>query len=1632
MNRNIEILKKFIDSQKQRLQDDVSKQGYKDNSPYRNNPFNIIQGTPQGTPITMKGVSTPLIGMDEFGNKQKMYPGQEYYYPGSQVKEIPVAQMGGTGMMYADRDYQVGGLTKAQVGQEVKVRNKNGEVVTMDTNSPEYRSLYQQGLIQSSNAGEGDTPYFGGELPEVETNSKLSPFAKSKGHYDKKHGRENFINQKKDEYIKNLGSNNNWYGADRNNFPEQVLKEINQNYDYNRNTYALEQLAKKEKFDLNTRGAWVDKLTPSQKEALINSKYSSQLNPSEFSNTLSGLQELVNTGYIGRPLNFNIPGLTPKEQKEDAESKLSGLKALSFANLPGNYIANAAKNSTTSSYGDFRDMPMFGSQRMGNVSEMESVALNPINYEAIGSLPQLTSSGYKFLKNSPQMAKALVTEIKANAAIPSSARNFLASHLMNNQVSKGLVKPALPELPKIDLSSKAAINVQNDIAKNMSAEQYDNLLENIYFNNKPLYDNPLVEFKGDALPSSFFANLGNNTKNGGPGRWQKFIHDLGMEHANSREGLLFKEKFCLPGSECARSANAVTNKTFTDVTGMPFNAEENAHNAWHMQDQMTRHGGEDVSGFGLKVGDRILMGNGKDQSTFVQGYTADKSVRHAGMYAGVKVNETGDRIPLIFESGKNNAMYLNPLAYTFTGENTALKSIRPSQFIDESFGKGLVDKNIRYAFRDKPSVATYTSDNKAAQNVLDEAEKHREIIKKSHDITNDEFDELRNSLIGIGAQETKLNGALPGSKLSKAKVQLQNALNKAGLTKPIKQTINTVKKTLNTNIDANTTLPKFPGTSVVEMEAAKLSDANNISFENALKQVKSNYQAQPKFSYSTVEPSKGMFRQKFQTELDRVSGFGKDLKDKNSVENGLGLMSQNYNKIKKAYPNATPRQLMDITTLMWNSPGKALNPQLVDFYIFGKNNPNPSKFNFDYVRKINEAKNKIINIHPARGASEIEDYNKLFRNTYPEIQYKYGGSLDMYQKAGTVRDSVAEFKAAVARSKAAGYGNTRNQAMLSTDKRTQMEREADARLSDAELERKARMRKEILAQGRGQFNSAQDFKDASGAIDTHFRLSLNDNIFDDYLNPLAWTGSMANKLGAVPDNINRGNYGEAAMAFAEPLAYGAIGEFAAPYISKAVNAGKQFANPYVNQAFGLMRNPQEVNALLNNNAILNEVKDMSLFTKGKYPTNGKLFNYQNINTAIPKYNPFSNQIMNIQKSSIFEKPLAEELHPYISRRGEPFISREEEVFRNAMGPEYRAAKELENTSFFDAKGNSISAPNSTYTPHVEDEYMKAFNNARNKQVTTSSNPFESRNSSIINLTEEQPLEILNENSVLEAESRYDYPNYDEPHHTDTMYDRANAYFSNDVRNKSGYSKSELMRNASDSEKELLNNIDDSAFENTVTSPNGSTVPYATSAPSGKLGYDMDSKSLYFNDATLLSNEEYARRFNENIGKLNDKIKLNNTTGVEYFVESLDPRGYINFRTPKQIVNGVEIPEGVSNWGVDIRPAEWEGTVENVFNKEYFDHMPGINMRHSTFPVFSDKVARQGSGTYKSINEFLKELNLGRVKTGFNHQTPEALNAWEHYIKSGKGAGYYSEPGIIQGALFKTGGNTYNKPGWLNS
>ncbi len=71
----------------------VTKTGYKADSPDVNNPVNIIPGNR----ISMKNVTFPVYGIDNKGNDMVMFPGGEYYFGGDYVIEVP--------MRYTDNNF---------------------------------------------------------------------------------------------------------------------------------------------------------------------------------------------------------------------------------------------------------------------------------------------------------------------------------------------------------------------------------------------------------------------------------------------------------------------------------------------------------------------------------------------------------------------------------------------------------------------------------------------------------------------------------------------------------------------------------------------------------------------------------------------------------------------------------------------------------------------------------------------------------------------------------------------------------------------------------------------------------------------------------------------------------------------------------------------------------------------------------------------------------------------------------------------------------------------------------------------------------------------------------------------------------------------------------------------------------------------------------------------------------------------------------------------------------------------------------------------------------------------------------------------------------------------------------------
>jgi hypothetical protein len=255
-----------------------------------------------------------------------------------------------------------------------------------------------------------------------------------------------------------------------------------------------------------------------------------------------------------------------------------------------------------------------------------------------------------------------------------------------------------------------------------------------------------------------------------------------------------------------------------------------------------------------------------------------------------------------------------------------------------------------------------------------------------------------------------------------------------------------------------------------------------------------------------------------------------------------------------------------------------------------------------------------------------------------------------------------------------------------------------------------------------------------------------------------------------------------------------------------------------------------------------------------------------------------------------------------------------------------------------------------------------------------------------------------------------------------------------ITNKSGLTKEEVLQKVSSKDKDVLSKMSEIEFENTVLKPTGEVVPYESQA-------DLMPHFTGNNNVFAMSPKEYADAFNERLDLLNDIIAKKNKSGVEYKVKGLDENGRLVFYTPpgqkiktpspiknksfSEIMNTsvldffsktTVIPEGTSTWGVRINPGQWRGEVEDIANTEYYRSIPGLEMSNTTSGVFADNVARKGTGAYESINEYLKKLDLGRVKPGFNSQTDYSRGAWENFIKSGRGMGFYANPRTVYGTM----------------
>lgn len=226
-------------------------------------------------------------------------------------------------------------------------------------------------------------------------------------------------------------------------------------------------------------------------------------------------------------------------------------------------------------------------------------------------------------------------------------------------------------------------------------------------------------------------------------------------------------------------------------------------------------------------------------------------------------------------------------------------------------------------------------------------------------------------------------------------------------------------------------------------------------------------------------------------------------------------------------------------------------------------------------------------------------------------------------------------------------------------------------------------------------------------------------------------------------------------------------------------------------------------------------------------------------------------------------------------------------------------------------------------------------------------------------------------------------------------------------NKSSFTKEETKNLIKDkSELDKLDKLDDNEFSGMLVTPDGK-IKFPESYTPNK-------------NVVSVSSQEWIQDFNDNIDLLNKIIRENNTSGRGYQVIGIEGSPGVSMgRTDYATLKFITDDGRVSSMSIEITPGRFRGDIDDIANADYMTYgIPGIQMK-SASPIFGLPV--RGTKTYESLNEYLKRLDLGRVKSGMNVQSEFSRPLWEDAIKKGKAYGFYASPGTVYGIMKQEGG-----------
>lgn len=272
-----------------------------------------------------------------------------------------------------------------------------------------------------------------------------------------------------------------------------------------------------------------------------------------------------------------------------------------------------------------------------------------------------------------------------------------------------------------------------------------------------------------------------------------------------------------------------------------------------------------------------------------------------------------------------------------------------------------------------------------ADKLMNVYKKNYQRIGKSSNLPSAVLNKLAIAQIGIAGQESKfgtdegtLKNLVPDALLDEARTLKSN----------ISQQDNWIEDYYKKNSKDSSFKKQYP---------------NYSDFEKKINSEHADTGGRNKYFFLNSPRSKGVFQQK---ELSKTGNYlveDKDLKDFDSQAIGsLALSIDNYHNLQKKYPKLTEDQLVDLTILSHNAPGKALVPEYVKYYLEHKD--------IDYVNKVRKNipeyteiknKNQLQKVEKDLSHHEVDSIkNFLATNTMIQKHKKGGRVLGLYEMMG--------------------------------------------------------------------------------------------------------------------------------------------------------------------------------------------------------------------------------------------------------------------------------------------------------------------------------------------------------------------------------------------------------------------------------------------------------------------------------------------------------------------------------------------------------------------------------------------------------------------------------------------------------